>query len=247
MLVALTVAGGALTLVPARSTVIGGTVLLVLAGWAVSLCLHEFSHALTAHYGGDDTVEGKGYLRLDLRRYGHPLLTFGLPILFLVLGGLPLPGGAVMIDSRRLRNRFRDAMVSAAGPAVNVVLAGGFLIIVSLAGPDDIFGGSPHLAFWSALSFAAWLQVATAILNLIPVPGLDGYGIIEPYLSDSKRYIGRRIAPFGMLVLIVLLYLPPVGYAFRAACDFFVTLGGASLDAVGTGADLFKFWRSWGR
>jgi Zn-dependent protease len=221
--------------------------LFVLGTWLIALSLHEFSHALTAHYGGDDTVAGKGYLRLDLRRYGHPVLTFGLPILFLILGGLPLPGGAVMIESHRLRNRFRDALVSAAGPAVNVVLAAGFLTIVSVAGPDGIALGTPHVAFWAALSFAAWLQVATAILNLIPMPGLDGYGIIEPYLSGSARHAGRRIAPFGLLVLIVLLYLPPVGYAFNAACDFFVTLAGAPLNAVDYGAFLFKFWRSWGR
>ncbi len=219
--------------------------LFVMSLWLVVLCLHEFSHALAAHRGGDDTIEGKGYLRLDIRRYGHPLLTFGLPVLFLAMGGLPLPGGAVMVDSHRLRNRFRDALVSASGPAVNIVFAAVLLLAVSVAGPDGIYSLSePHAAFWAALTFSATLQVLTAILNLIPMPGLDGYGMIEPYLPGSWRYAGDRIKPFGILLLLVLLYLPPIRYAFFTAGDLVMSLGSVPINAEYYGDHLFKFWRS---
>jgi Zn-dependent protease len=217
----------------------------VLALWLVTLCLHEFSHALTAHYGGDDTVAGKGYLRLDLRRYGHPLLTFGLPLLFLIAGGIPLPGGAVMIETHRLRNRFRDALVSAAGPAVNIACAVLLLVVASVFGPEGIYSlREPHAVFWAALTFSAGLQVTVAILNLLPVPGLDGYGIIEPYLPSSTRYLGERVKPFGFLLLLVLLYIPPFRYAFNAAGDLVMDLAGAPINGEYYGYRLFQFWRS---
>jgi Zn-dependent protease len=216
----------------------------VLSGWLITLCLHEFSHALTAHRGGDDTVEAKGYLRLDLRAYGHPLLTIVLPLLFLILGGLPLPGGAVQIETHRLRNRFRDALVSAAGPAVNIVAAAILVTILSVFGPWAIFSLSePQAPFWSALTLLAYLQVATAILNLIPIPGLDGYGIIEPYLSDSARYKGNRIKPFGILGLFVLLMIPPVGRAFGDFSYLFLDLAGAPINGGYFGDRLFRFWK----
>jgi Zn-dependent protease len=225
---------------PVRLTVF----VFVLSGWLITLCLHEFSHALTAHRGGDDTVVDKGYLRLDPRAYGHPLLTVILPLIFLVMGGLPLPGGAVQIETSRLRNRFRDALVSAAGPAVNIAAAVILLFVVSAFGPWGIFTLSePQAAFWSALTFLAYLQVATAILNLFPIPGLDGYGIIEPYLSNSVRYTGNKIKPFGVLGLFVLLLLPGVALAFSSFVGLFLDLAGAPINGDVYGHILFRFWK----
>ncbi|GAA2382376.1 site-2 protease family protein [Catellatospora methionotrophica] len=220
--------------------------LFVISGWLVTLCLHEFSHAYTAHRGGDHTVAEKGYLRLDPRKYGHPVLTLVLPLLWLLIGGLPLPGGAVMIESHRLRNRFRDALVSAAGPAVNIVAAAGLLVIIAVAGPEYSFGLSgPELTFWAGLTFLAYLQVATAILNLLPVPGLDGYGMIEPYLPPGARQAGNKIKPFGILLVFALLYFPLARGLFGDATYFFMDVAGAPLNLVYEGSQLFQFWRSW--
>ena len=94
-----------------------GIVLLVLAGWAVSLCLHEFGHAYTAYRGGDRSVRAKGYLTLDIRRYADLGLSLVLPVFFLLLGGIPLPGGAVWIDHGAIRSRAVRSLVSLAGPA----------------------------------------------------------------------------------------------------------------------------------
>lgn len=215
-----------------------------LCGWLVTLCLHEFSHALTAHHGGDDTVAEKGYLTLNPLKYGHPVLTVVLPILFLISGGLPLPGGAVRIEEHRLRNRLADSLVSLAGPGVNVVAAAGLLAYASLAGPDFLVLGSERAAFWAAITMLAYLQVATAILNLLPVPGLDGYGAIEPYLSDSLRYTGRRIAPFGVIIVMVLLLLPPLQTAFGEATMWIMDTAGAPVNGAAYGFWLFEFWRS---
>lgn len=221
------------------------TFVFVLSAWLITLCLHEFGHALMAHRRGDHTVADKGYLRLDIRRYGHPLLTFVLPVLFLIIGGLPLPGGAVMIERHRLRGRFGSAMVSAAGPAVNIVAAALLLAVVSLFGPESFFGlTDPHGAFWAGLAFLAYLQVATAILNLIPIPGVDGYGIIEPFLDPSTRNTGERVKPYGLILLFLLLLLPPVRDGFRWLVEAITDASGATYLAA-YGNFLFRFYQFW--
>jgi Zn-dependent protease len=217
----------------------------VLAAWLVSVTLHEFSHALIAHRGGDDTVVDKGYLRLDMRAYGHPLLTFGLPLISLLLGGIPLPGAAVMIEKHRLRNRFQDLLVSAAGPSVNVVLSLLLLAIVSGLGPAGIYDlAEPHAAFWAALTFLAYLQVVSVILNLLPVPPLDGYGMIEPYLSYDARKFGNAVKPFGLLVVFGLLYVPPIREAFGHVTQGILDLAGAPVNGEYFGFKLFQFWKN---
>ena len=110
-LVAVTAAGGALTLVPAEAAVTLGIVVLVLAGWAVSLCLHEFGHAIVADRCGDHGVRALGYLTLDIRRYANVGLSLVLPLLFLLIGGIPLPGGAVWINRSALRHRWAASAV----------------------------------------------------------------------------------------------------------------------------------------
>jgi Zn-dependent protease len=220
----------------------------VLSGWLITLCLHEFSHALMAHRKGDHTVAEKGYLTLDIRRYGHPLLTFVLPVVFLIIGGLPLPGGAVMIERHRLRGRFGSAMVAAAGPAINVIAAAILLFIVSAFGPDYIFAfglTEPHESFWAALTLLAYLQVVTAILNLIPVPGIDGYGILEPFLPLSTQRAAEKIKPYGLILLFLLMILPPVRNAFYWVTDLIVDGSGAPVGGVYAGFNLFQFYRFW--
>ena len=190
------------------------TFVFVLSAWLITLCLHEFSHALMAHRRGDHTVTEKGYLTLDIRRYGHPLLTFVLPVLFLIIGGLPLPSSAVVVRAASSCALSR-AVVLAAGPAIDVIAAAILLVIVSvfrarlhlpsLRTEGRVLGGDDLLAY---------LQVVTAILNLIPVPGIDGYGIIEPFLPLSTQRSAEKIKPYGLILLFLLLLLPPVREAF---------------------------------
>jgi len=69
------------------------TFLVVIVGWVFSLCLHEFSHALVAYYGGDTSVREKGYLTFNPLKYTHPVYSILMPMIFLLLGGIGLPGG----------------------------------------------------------------------------------------------------------------------------------------------------------
>lgn len=223
-----------------------GVFIFVLCGWLISLCLHEFLHAAAAYWGGDHTVAGKGYLRLDPRTYGHPVLTFLLPLFFLLIGGLPLPGGAVAIESHRLRGKWKDSLVSAAGPAVNVVFSIVLIGVLSTWGPDGISTPTnpDHAAFWSALTFLAYIQVASAILNLLPIPGLDGYGIIEPFLSYDWRRIGAQIAPYGILLVFALLYSLGPDRNFIARWSEDILRGRTPTYGEYFGYHLFKFWSS---
>src|SRR3954451_18951145 len=172
LLVVVTLVGGALCVLGtpealtsgASVLLTAGVVILVLAGWSVSLCLHEFGHALVAYRGGDWTVREKGYLTLDIRRYTNVALTFVLPVLFLLLGALPLPGGAVWVNHGLIRRNGVRALVSLAGPLMNLVLGG--LLAVTVA----VIPMSIGLAI--GLSCLGLIQVLAFLLNILPVPGL---------------------------------------------------------------------------
>ena len=82
---------------PSTPLAYAGVFVLVVAGWLVSLCLHEFGHAYTAWRFGDHDVAVRGYLTLNPLKYSNPMLSLGLPLLFIALGGIGLPGGAVYV------------------------------------------------------------------------------------------------------------------------------------------------------
>ncbi|RKE18840.1 site-2 protease family protein [Streptomyces sp. TLI_171] len=227
-----------------------GVFLFVVAGWMVSLCLHEYAHARTALHGGDITIGAKGYLTLNPLKYGHVLLSFVLPVIFVIMGGIGLPGGAVYIERDRISGRLKHSLISAAGPLVNVAFAVVTLLLVGggwFEDPDmpattGDGGMYVHSALPSALAFLAYLQVTAAILNLLPVPGLDGYGIIEPWLSYKTRRAIAPYAPYGMLVLFALVWQSQVGqWLFDLTMRIF-DLFGVDGRYMGVGYELFRFW-----
>jgi Zn-dependent protease len=238
-ILAVTIAGGALTIVDNRAAIITGTVLVVLGGWAVSLCLHEFGHAFVAYKGGDREVRFKGYLTLDIRRYTDPVLSLLLPLLLLVAGGIPLPGGAVWINHHALRNKRVESWVSLAGPLSNLALGGLLVGAVAVFFPPDQL--SPLAC---ALSYLALLQIMAFLLNILPVPGLDGWGAIEPFLPYKARELGAKARPWAPLVLFaVLIGIPGVsGVFFDIAQSIFQALGG-DLFFAALGERTFMFWR----
>ena len=213
---------------------------LVTAGWLVSLCLHEFGHALTAYRSGDTSVADKGYLTLNPLRYTDAMLSIVLPLAFLVLGGIGLPGGAVWIDRGRIKGRLRHSLVSAAGPLVNVALAVLLLLLVgrlSVALPG-------HDVLWAGLAFLAFLEVTATLINLIPMPGLDGFGIIEPWLPRPVVAAVAGIGPFGFLALVALLWIPQVNAAFFGAIYNLIQAAGVEPLFVQLGDTLYRFWLS---
>ncbi|MDH6551723.1 Zn-dependent protease [Streptomyces sp. SAI-117] len=211
--------------------------LFVTGAWIVSLCLHEYAHARTALHSGDITIGAKGYLTLNPLKYTHALLSIVLPVIFVIMGGIGLPGGAVFIERDRIRGRWRHSLISAAGPLTNVLFA------VACTAPFwlDALTGVPQ-EFRFALAFLALLQVSAALLNFLPVPGLDGYGVIEPWLSYNVKRQVEPFAPFGLLFVFALLWVPQVNAVFFDIVD--AVLRGLQVDAweASSGWSLYRFW-----
>ncbi|NUK04529.1 site-2 protease family protein [Streptomyces lunaelactis] len=215
--------------------------LFVTSAWVVSLCLHEYAHARTALHGGDISVGEKGYLTLNPLKYTHALLSIVLPVVFVILGGIGLPGGAVFIERGRIRGRWKHSLISAAGPLTNVL----FAVVCTAPFWLDALDGVP-LGFRFALAFLALLQVTAAILNFLPVPGLDGYGVIEPWLSHKIRRQVEPYAPFGLLAVFGVLFIPEVNHTFFDAIDAILRGLGVSEAETYCGQDFYRFWQTGG-
>lgn len=180
--------------------------IFVCCGWIVSVCIHEFGHAVVAYWGGDTSVKDKGYLTLNPLKYTDPGLSLILPIIFLLMGGIALPGAAVYINRRQLRNRWWQSAVSAAGPIASI------LVTLLLAIPFWMGWASldGEQWIWPALAFLISLEIYIVLLNLLPIPSLDGYGIIEPWLPRKIQIKLSKFAKYGIAVLfILLLFVPP--------------------------------------
>ncbi|PYC77835.1 hypothetical protein C7C46_17845 [Streptomyces tateyamensis] len=225
-----------------------GVFLFVVSGWLVSLCLHEYGHARTALHGGDITVGAKGYLTLNPFKYTHALYSIVMPLVFVLLGGIGLPGGAVFIERDRIRGRLKHSLVSAAGPLVNLAFAVVLLVPVGQGWLDSAPGttqidGYPVPTLAAAFGFLGLLQLSATLLNLLPVPGLDGYGIVEPWLSYKTRAAVRPFAQFGMLAVFALLWQPEVNRQFFDLLRSVMDLFGVNTYYFGAvGHDLFRFW-----
>jgi Zn-dependent protease len=225
-----------------------GVFVFVLGGWIVSVCFHEFAHAYAAFRAGDRSVEAAGYLSLNPLRYAHPVLSLVLPLLFIVQGGIGLPGGAVYLHPHTFRSRTARSLAAAAGPVVNVLLAV-LLLLVARSHNAVVLGhllsgaaATEHGRFWTGLAFLGLLQVTAAVLNLLPIPGLDGWAILEPHMSRDTVAFGERIKPWGMLGVILLLQLQQVNSAFFTAVDWLYRRTGADPVLAELGREFFRFW-----
>ena len=211
----------------------------ITSGWVVSLCLHEFGHAFTAFRFGDYTVLNKGYLTLNPLKYTNLFLSIVMPVLFLMMGGIGFPGGAVYINIGLIKTAKEKSMVSAAGPVVTALFAV-ILIFPFSSGLADV---ENHRMFWAVISLLALLQVSALFLNLLPVPGLDGFGIIEPFLKANVKKKIRNISGIAVLAIFFLLFSDtPVSTFFWSSIALTISFLGIDFSLVLEGFDLFRFW-----
>ncbi len=235
-LVAITVAGGAMAW-SGYGNVGFDVFLMVVGGWLVSLSLHEYAHAVVAYHHGDTGVAERGYLTLNPFKYTHPLLSVVMPVFVLLIGGIGLPGGAVWVDRSAIRSRWADSLISVAGPAVNVACA--LLLAVPFAAGVDT---GAHPQFWAGWAFLAFIQVTAAVLNLLPVPGLDGGNALLPWLSHQWRRRAAVVAPFGLIIVFVVLFDPRVGTVFFTTVWAMSQAVGVPQDLAAAGYSLLRFW-----
>lgn len=210
--------------------------LMVMIGWIFSLTLHEFAHALVAYWGGDSSVRDKGYLTFNPLRYTHPVYSLVLPVLFLLMGGIGLPGGAVYIETWRLRNSKWESAVSLAGPLANLLLAAiiGLLFRFGLVG-GDVLGLS--------LAFLGLLQVTAALFNLLPIPPFDGFGALRPQLNLVLRRQMDEFSRISMWVVLALFwFVPVVGGLFWTLVGMLARALGIPPELAIQGQNAFLFW-----
>ena len=235
-LIGATVAAGVLLWLDLLPGLVGGlTLLFVTAGWITSLCVHEFGHALVAYLGGDRSVVASGYLTLNPLRYTNLVLSLVLPVIFLLLGGIALPGGAVYVNRSALRSPRWDSAVSVAGPAGTLLC--GMLVAVPFLVPGLIRVTTiGQLNFFGALAFLAFIEAFALVINLLPVPGLDGFGILRPWLSFSAQAAAARYGQLGIYaVFIVLWFVPPVSHAFFQAVQLVTDTANIPPQLIGYG------------
>lgn len=221
--------------------------LFVLCGWLLSLCLHEYAHAVVAFFAGDRGVAERGYLRLNPLKYTSPLLSIVLPVVAVVLGGIGLPGGAVWVDHTYIRGKAQESLISLAGPATNVLFALVLAVPFWLGGGRDIgflngrlFGA--HANFWVGLATLAFLQVMASLLNFLPVPGLDGGNIVRPWLNEQYQRAYALFAPYGFILLFVLLWQSRVNVWFFNAVAWLADLIGINSAIAEFGLFWMRFW-----
>lgn len=220
--------------------VVPGTVGLVVAGWIFGVCLHEFGHAATAYLGGDTSEGTISYLSFNPLKYLHPVLSVLLPVLFIVLGGLPLPGGAVYVRRDLVRNRGWQSAISLAGPAMSL-LFGLVLALPFLVAGDGFF---MHQSLVDALALMIFLQVGSVLFNLLPIPPLDGYGVISPWLPRDVQQMAAAFFSYGIfLVFALFIFVPPLNAAFFNTV--FGLLAHLRVDrySVQSGFLTFDFWQ----
>ena len=210
------------------------TVAFVTAGWITSVCVHEFGHALVAYLGGDRSVVGHGYLSLNPLLYTSIVLSVVMPIAFLLLGGIALPGAAVYINRSALRSRLWDSAVSLAGPAGTALC--GLLIAIPFLVPNHLDWMAPHANFFGALAFLGFIEGFALVLNMLPIPGLDGFGIIRPWLPSSAQDLATTFGQTGIFVVfIVLWFVPSASQAFFEVVRQITDLVGIDLGLIQLG------------
>ncbi len=215
-----------------------------LLAWILSVCIHEFCHALVAYFGGDKSVRDKGYLTLDPTRFIDPIFSIALPAIILMMGGFPLPGGAVRIDWSLLKSEQWRRYVYAAGPASNFLLYLLFALPLhpALGLVDGRAESQPDWVYF--LGAMAYLNFFATLFNLLPIPPLDGYGIIEHRFSYETQRLLRQYAMLAIGGLFLLFYtVPAVWIPFGIMINLVTDTLGFPMDLISDGFNYILFNR----
>lgn len=208
--------------------VVDFTIQLLVILFAISF--HESAHAWSALQFGDTTARDQGRISLNPLRHIDPIGSIVVPLMLYIFSGL-IFGAAkpTPVNLSNTRNpRLANLVVSAAGPVSNFLLAGvgiALLIVIRHTNRDAMadlvaalqgtrFAPGALAPLTYVLFFFAMVNVSLAVFNLIPIPPLDGSGVLVS-LVPGIRGLYSAIAPFGFLILILLISTSALGRLFR--------------------------------
>jgi Zn-dependent protease len=177
-----------------------------------AITLHEAAHGYVARHFGDMTAYQAGRISLNPLHHIDPVGTVLLPLLTLWMGGI-LFGWAkpVPVNFAALRNPKKDMLwVAIAGPASNLAMAMGWALLykMGLMFPENYFADP-------MLGMAMWgirINVVLMVLNLLPLPPLDGGRVAVSLLPHRQAFQLAKIEPYGMFILIFLAMTPVLSW-----------------------------------
>ena len=199
----------------------------ILIALLVGITFHEFMHAFVADQLGDHRPRAMGRVSLNPTDHIDPV-----GALFFVIAGFGW-GKPVQVNPYALRpGRVGMAYVAAAGPLANLVAASvvavlfrGLVLAGVITGPDDFA--------WVLLITVVQFNIILGLFNLLPIPPLDGYNLVLPFLPADVAMTIQRYAPYGIMVLLLLVLLPqitggvsPLGWLANAANTITAVLTG---------------------
>ena len=182
----------------------------------VAIPFHEAGHALAAWLLGDATAKREG--RLSLNPFAHFDLLGTLCMVFAGVGWAK----PVSTNPRNFKNPKRDMAITAlAGPLANVVICCVFLFIYGLVYiPLTTASNDLAKAVLDMVYLTAYLSIALAIFNIIPISPLDGSKILFSFLSDESYMKLMRYERYGMILLLVLVVTDVLGTPLYSVTQF---------------------------
>lgn len=183
--------------------------LLLVPALLIAIPVHEMGHAAAAYFLGDRSVRYFGYFSLDPRRFLDPL---GVIAVFIALVGW---GRRVPVQSNRINTPMQRVLFELGGPAANLlaaILFGVVLRVLVMAGMVPVIEPSPNLLA-AAVYVIVFLNLSLFAFQLLPIPGLDGWNIVEAiFRSRNPRFFydvsaRRREIWVGCVVVLFLFQL----------------------------------------
>lgn len=180
-------------------------IIVLIISILISLTIHEFMHAYVGYRLGDDTAKQEGRLSFNPLSHIDPIMTVALPIVTLLLFGLPvLAAKPVPFDPGRVKfEEFGAALIAAAGPLSNLVLA-----FLSALASTYLFAGS---FIGEVLQIFTILNVALFVFNLLPIPPLDGSRVLYAFAPEPVQRFMEALEPIGLFLIFGLIFIADLG------------------------------------
>jgi Zn-dependent protease len=174
--------------------------LAIVVALVVGITFHEFSHAFVADVLGDHRPRALGRVSLNPAAHIDPV-----GAIFFFLAGFGW-GKPVPVNGYALRpGRIGMAYVAVAGPLANLVVATAFAVVFRAADLAGLLAPSDFLRL--LLFFIVFYNVVLGLFNLLPIPPLDGYNLVLPFLPPRIAFTVQRYSTYGVLALLLLVVL----------------------------------------